>query len=115
MEDLMYESEMPFLDLLDVETRVLIPGFHVKFVHSSTMTFAHWDIEPGSVLPEHSHPHEQVCNVIEGEFELTIDGESRVLKSGGVGVIPSNAVHSGKAVTRCHVIDVFHPIREDYR
>ena len=79
------------------------------------MTFAHWDIEPGALLPEHSHVHEQVCNVIQGEFELTIDGESRVLKAGDVGIIPSNAVHSGRAVTQCHVIAVFHPIREDYR
>lgn len=106
---------MAFLDLAKIDTRDLIPGFHVKFVHSSTMTFAHWDIEQGAVLPEHAHPHEQVCNVIQGEFELTIDGESQVLKAGGVGIIPSNAVHSGKAISRCHVIDVFHPVREDYR
>ena len=79
------------------------------------MTFAHWDIEKDAELPEHSHPHEQVCNVIEGAFELTIDGVSRVLEAGGVGLIPSNAIHSGRALSRCHVIDVFHPIREDYR
>ncbi len=106
---------MPFLDLSDVETRDLLPGFQVKFVHSEAMTFAHWDIQSGAMLPEHSHPHEQVCNVIEGEFELTIDGVSRVLGPGGVGIIPSNAVHSGKAVSDCHVIDVFYPIREDYQ
>ncbi len=106
---------MAFLNLDAVESRNLIPGFQVRFVHSDTMTFAHWDIEPGAELPEHAHPHEQVCNVISGEFELTIDGVSQVLAAGGVGIIPSNAVHSGKALSRCHVIDVFHPIREDYQ
>ena len=106
---------MAFIDLTEMTYRDLLPGFQVKFVHSDTMTFAHWDIEPGALLPEHSHPHEQVCNVISGEFELTIDGESQVLCAGGVGVIPGNAVHTGRALTRCHVIDVFHPIREDYQ
>lgn len=106
---------MPFLALDDIEARHLIPGFEVKFVHSESMTFAHWQIEPHAVLPEHSHPHEQVCHVIDGQFELTIDGESKVLEAGGVGIIPSHAVHSGKALTHCHVIDVFYPIREDYR
>ena len=59
--------------------------------------------------------HEQVCNVLEGTFELTIDGESRQLGVGQVGVIPSNAVHSGRAITACRVLDIFHPVREDYR
>lgn len=106
---------MAFIDLNELPYRDLLPGFHVKFVHSETMTFAHWDIEPGALLPEHSHPHEQVCNVISGEFELIIDGESQVLRAGGVGVIPGNAMHSGRALTRSHVIDVFHPVREDYQ
>ncbi len=106
---------MPFVKLDEIEIRELIPGFQVRFVHSGSMTFAHWRIQAGAVLPEHSHPHEQVCNVIHGDFELTIDGEVRVLGPGDVGIIPSHAVHSGRAVTRCQVIDVFHPIREDYR
>ena len=79
------------------------------------MTFAHWAVKAGAILPEHSHPHEQVANVITGEFELTIDGETVRLGPGGVGIIPSNSVHSGRAITDCHIIDAFHPIREDYR
>ena len=106
---------MPFINLNDSDTTELIPGFHVRFIHSANMTFAHWKVEAGAKLPEHSHLHEQVCNVITGEFELTIDGKSTVLGPGGVGIIPSNAVHSGIAHTDCHVIDVFNPIREDYR
>ena len=106
---------MPFLKLTDITPKSLFPGFQVRFVHSEFMTFAHWTIEAGAVLPEHSHPHEQVANVISGEFELTIDGETARLGPGSVGVIPPNALHSGKAVTPCHIIDAFYPIREDYR
>ena len=106
---------MPFLKLEELPIKQPFPGFKVRFVHSATMTFAHWNIEAGAFLPEHSHPHEQVANVIQGEFELTINGETRRLGPGSVGIIPSNAVHSGRAITRCHIIDAFYPIREDYR
>lgn len=106
---------MPFIDFSDLEQRELVPGFRVHMVHSETMTFAHWDIVAGSELPEHSHPHEQVCNVLAGEFELTIDGETQIVKPGRVAVIPSNAIHSGVARTDCKVLDVFCPVREDYR
>ena len=106
---------MPFVDLDEVGVREMAPGWQVRFVHSATMTFAHWTIEPGAVLPEHAHPHEQVATVIEGEFELTIDGETQVIKPGIVGIIPSNAMHTGKARTACRIVDAFYPIREDYR
>jgi quercetin dioxygenase-like cupin family protein len=106
---------MPFLELHDLPIQQPVPGFKVVFVHSDNMTFAHWDVEPGSILPEHSHPHEQVVNMIEGQFELTIGDETQLLSGKSVAVIPSNAVHSGKAVSQCRIIDVFYPVREDYR
>ncbi len=106
---------MPVQELTKIQGREPMPGFLGKFVHSEFMTFAHWDIEEGAELPEHSHPHEQVANVISGEIELIIDGESHLLNSGSIAVIPPNALHSGKAITACRIIDVFYPIREDYR
>lgn len=107
---------MPFLSLTNIELhKDLVPGFDVRFVHTENMTFAFWDIKAGSLLPEHSHPHEQVANVLEGEFELTIDGEAQCVTPGMVAVIPGNAVHSGRAITDCKVVDVFCPVREDYR
>ena len=104
------------LTTLEQQTpREIMPGFHGRLVHSYNMTFVHWDIDAGASLPEHSHMHEQVVNVISGQFELTVDGETQVIKPKQVVCIPSNAAHSGKALTDCYIIDVFHPIREDYR
>lgn len=92
-----------------------MPGFHGRLVHSDNMTFAYWTIDAGASLPEHSHMHEQVVNVITGEFELTVSGETKQLSSNEVACIPSNALHSGKAITDCYILDVFYPVREDYR
>jgi len=79
------------------------------------MTCSYWTIEAGATLPEHAHPHEQVTTVIRGTFEMAVDGETRVIEPGEVVVIPSGARHRGLALTDCYIVDVFHPVREDYR
>jgi quercetin dioxygenase-like cupin family protein len=93
----------------------VIPGFVGRFLHSDTMTFALWQIAAGSPLPEHSHPHEQVVHLYEGEFEMTVEGRTLRMKSGDVFAIPGNARHHGRAISDCRILDVFCPVREDYR
>jgi quercetin dioxygenase-like cupin family protein len=106
---------MPLHLLESIPEQEPVPGFHVRFVHTDNMTLAYWDIEEGALLPDHSHPHEQVANVMEGKLQLIVDGEENILTPGQVFVIPSNVAHGGKALTACKVIDVFYPVREDYR
>jgi quercetin dioxygenase-like cupin family protein len=91
------------------------PGFHGKAVHSGAMSFVLWSIEAGARLPEHNHVHEQVLNVLDGEFELTVAGETARLGPGTLAVVPPDARHSGVALTSCRILDVFQPVREDYR
>ena len=93
----------------------VFPGFVGKFIHTENMTFAYWEIKKGSALPEHSHVHEQVVNMLEGEFEILLEGTSNHLVSGMILPIPSHAKHSGKAITDCKILDVFYPVREDYK
>ncbi len=98
----------------DLESRELIPGTAVRFIHSDRMTVAYWTFESAVSLPEHSHPHDQVTNIIEGEFELTVEGEPEILMAGDYRVIPPDAVHSARSITACRIIDVFSPVRDDY-
>ncbi len=102
-------------DLNEMDARERVPGFHSRMVHSEHMTFSVWDVEAEAVLPEHSHPHEQISTVLEGTFELTVGGDTKSLQPGMVVVIPSNVPHSGRALTPCKMLDVFHPVREDFR
>jgi len=106
---------MAYLNLKDCVEKEPVPGYRARFVHSDNMTLAFWTIAAGAALPDHAHPHEQVANVIEGEFAFTLEGETRVIRPGDVVVIPGNARHSGKAITPCRIIDVFYPIRQDYK
>jgi quercetin dioxygenase-like cupin family protein len=102
-------------NLSDIPTQELLEGAQARFVHTEAMTVAYWTFEPGVSLPEHAHPHEQVINVIEGVFELTLDGQRTRLEPGSVAMVQPDAVHSGRAITACRIIDIFHPVREDYR
>ena len=89
-------------------------GIIGRAVTARTMTVMHVVIEAGALVPEHSHYHEQVVNVIEGELELVVEGEKHNLVPGKVMVLAPNVMHSGRAVTACRVVDVFHPVRDDF-
>jgi quercetin dioxygenase-like cupin family protein len=106
---------MQIRNLTEVAGQEPIPGFHAKFVHSANVTVSYWDVQAGAVLPEHAHPHEQITNMLAGKFEMIVDGESCVMTANSVLVIPSEARHSGRALTACRMIDIFYPVREDYR
>ncbi len=98
-----------------LKVKEVLPGFLGKFIHTEKMTVAIWEIREGSELPVHAHPHEQVTIVQEGKLSMTMNDESRILENGMVMTIPSNAVHSGRALTDCRVLDIFCPTREDYK
>jgi quercetin dioxygenase-like cupin family protein len=106
---------MRSLRLDAVSARELFPGYRGRVVHSETMTLVFWEVTAGAAAPEHSHPHEQIMNLMEGEFELTVGGDTELLTPGAIVVIPPDVPHSGRAVTACRIIDVFHPAREDLR
>jgi quercetin dioxygenase-like cupin family protein len=98
-----------------IAPKEIIKGYHGKFIHTETMTMAFWEVEAGATIPVHHHVHEQICQVLEGKFELTVDGERKVYEPGGVVVIPSHVPHGGVAITNCKLMDMFSPVREDYK
>lgn len=104
-----------FTQFENSEQRELIPGFLVRFIHTDAQTLALFEVKKGAVLPEHSHFNEQISQVLEGAFELTIDGEKKICQPGDVAIIPPNVLHSGVAISDCKILDIFTPAREDYR
>lgn len=91
-----------------------IKGLKAKLAHTSTQTYAFWEIDKGTVLPEHNHHHEQVSFVTKGELELTIENKTRIFSPGMLVLIPPFAMHSAKALTDVELTDVFTPVREDF-
>jgi quercetin dioxygenase-like cupin family protein len=108
-------SKKPFRSFDDIHTKEVAPGFFSKLIHTENNTLNFIEVKAGNTVSLHKHVHEQCSFVIEGEFEMTIEGETRVLRPNTFAVIPPNALHSGTAVTDCKILDVFSPVREDYR
>ena len=71
--------------------------------------------DPGTEVPDHSHPHEQMGIMISGRLEFTVGGHTEILEAGDIWRIPGNVPHRARAIDGPAVaLDVFHPIREDY-
>ena len=101
--------------ITNIKTKEVFPGFHGRFVHTGQTTLAFWEIEKDAGIPEHSHFHEQIMKVEEGQFELTLNGETRIYEPGTLLVIPGNTPHWGRAITPCKILDIFIPERQDYK
>jgi quercetin dioxygenase-like cupin family protein len=106
---------MPFVDFNQGNVVQVWEGITGTIFHSEVSTFCYFTIADGALLPTHSHIHEQWTHVLEGQLQFEIEGEKTVLTSGMSAYIPSNALHSGVAMTECKVIDCFTPVREDFK
>ncbi|TDS16717.1 cupin domain [Maribacter caenipelagi] len=57
------------------------------------------NVDPGVGIPPHVHTKEdEIFRVVEGEVEITIDGESTVLKAGDIAFAPKGFPHAWKVV-----------------
>ncbi len=102
-------------EVSNIPEKELFEGLRARFIHTENLTIGHVSIDKDATLPEHAHIHEQITHVISGELEMTIDGQTRILKPGMSAIIASHVKHSAKALTDCKVIDTFCPVREDYK
>ena len=65
--------------------------------------------------PPHSHPHEQVSYVAEGEVWVIIGDQPTRLGPGDIFMVPSGVPHSIRLLTEhARLVDCFTPIRQDF-
>lgn len=105
---------MPVVDTNRLKVTERLPGWKGRYFHSPNMTFAHYEFAAGSTIHEHFHPEEEVYEVLEGELELTIDGNLEIAKPGIVAIVPANSRHSVRALTDGRLIVVDHPARPEF-
>lgn len=104
-----------FAKLADLGPLPIWNGVLGRAVQGARMTLAVVELEPGSVVPEHRHPNEQLGLVLRGSMTFTIGGERRDLVAGDTYAIPGDVPHD--VVTGPEgavVIDAFAPVRADW-
>lgn len=106
---------MPFVDVNGLRVVERLPGWHGRYFHTASMTFAHYDFVRGASIHEHFHPEEEVYEVIEGELEVTIEGVAQVARPGVAAIVPAGARHSVRALTDGRAIIVDHPARPEFQ
>jgi quercetin dioxygenase-like cupin family protein len=74
-------------------------------------------LQPGMQTNPHRHPYEQLTYIVSGTMRLVVGGQVLECGAGSVTRIPPNVEHYGEPAGNEAVLnlDVFSPIREDYR
>ena len=99
-----------------VESAEPVDGVHLRILAAGEhANIQHFRIEPGAVVPEHSHPHEQLGYVVSGTLTFDVDGTPVPVEAGDsyrfAGDEPHAAENRGERVVEG--IDIFSPPRTD--
>ena len=71
-------------------------------------------LKKGCVVPEHSHPNEQLAYIVSGALEFVVGGVTQVVRAGEILVIPANVPHAATALEDTEDLDLFAPPRQDW-
>jgi quercetin dioxygenase-like cupin family protein len=94
----------------------IFSGVTIRTAAAERMMLSLVDLAPRAVVDEHAHPHEQVGMVISGRAVFVIGGEEKTLGPGDMYRIPGGIKHKVRALDQpVQALDVFNPIREEYR
>ncbi len=99
----------------EINKERLNPRLERQVIHGERMTVARIFLEKGVLVPSHEHENEQISMVAQGKLRFHIDGEEEVVEAGSVVVIPPGAPHFVQALEDSVAIDLFSPVREDWR
>jgi quercetin dioxygenase-like cupin family protein len=112
------ETDMTALLYQDIPVDKLREGAERRLAYLENLMMVVLDFDDGPKAepdPPHSHPHEQVCYVAEGEILFFMDGEQSHLAAGDLFLVPSGKPHTIQQLTKhVRLVDCFTPIREDF-
>jgi quercetin dioxygenase-like cupin family protein len=97
-----------------VEVEALNPLLGRHFVVGQNIMLARVLLKKGCIVPEHSHPNEQLTFIAEGALKFWIDGKEIVVNAGECLTIPPNMPHKAEALEDTVDFDVFNPPRADW-
>jgi quercetin dioxygenase-like cupin family protein len=94
----------------------IFPGVTIATCSCEKMMLSLVELAPHSVVEEHAHPHEQVGILLAGKVLFYIGDEQKTLHPGDMWRIPGNTRHRVVVLEEpTRALDVFCPVREEYR
>jgi unsaturated pyranuronate lyase len=108
-------AELQFVHFDEIKSFDLVEGVSARPLFGAGAMINMIELQPGAVVPLHSHPHEQLGIVLRGMQALVIDGTPHELGPMEGYVLPGGVEHSAYAGPEgALVLDIFQPVREDY-
>jgi quercetin dioxygenase-like cupin family protein len=90
-------------------------GVEGRVLEGAHVTFAVIDLAPGTQVPDHRHPNDQIGVLLQGRVRFTIGDETAELEPGGTWRVPGNVNHRvDVGPDGAVVVEAFGPIREDW-
>lgn len=88
-----------------------VPGIERRCVDADNMLVANIVLQPGSIVPVHSHPSEQVSIILWGKIKWILGDERReeIVQGGAVVRLPANCPHGVETIEETHLIDILSP------
>jgi quercetin dioxygenase-like cupin family protein len=108
------KAELRHIPWRSVAVENLNPLLGLHFVVGQKIMLARVLLKKGCIVPEHSHPNEQVTYILEGALKFRIDGKEIVVHAGEVLTIPPHMPHAAEAMEDTVDLDVFDPPRADW-
>ena len=98
---------MGFWDLETLRLDEFRPGIWSKMEAGTNLTMAFMEIAPNKEGSAHDHPFDQCGVVIEGEIEMSVSEERKLLKPMESYFIPAGAKHNWKTMSlAAKILDV---------
>jgi quercetin dioxygenase-like cupin family protein len=98
----------------DIAPEPMNPLLTRQFVSGEKGMAARIMLKKGCLVPEHSHPNEQIALILSGALEFKVEGKTIVVRAGELIVLPPNVPHSALALEDTEDIDFFSPPRQDW-
>jgi quercetin dioxygenase-like cupin family protein len=102
----------------EITPEVIAPGRKRYLAYTDDLMVVVIDFEDGPHAepdPPHSHPHQQVTYVAEGEVVFFLGDEPHTLGPGDLITVPGDLPHTIQLRTeRARLVDTFTPIREEF-
>lgn len=109
---------MTFLKEESIEKEIIGSGRRRYLSHTDNLMMVIIDFDDGPSAapdPPHSHPHEQVSYVAEGELIVHIGDEATPLRRGDVFAVPPDVPHTIQLLSKhVRLVDTFTPLRRDF-
>lgn len=94
----------------------IFPGVTIQTATAERMQLSVVEMQPHAVVEAHSHSNEQVGMVLAGRALFIVGNEEKMLGPGDLYRIPGGVVHRVVASEEgLRALDVFSPVREEYR